>query len=121
MADEPDESLASSDWPEIGRKIRARTPARLLVGRAGASYRTGTQLDLREAHAAARDAVRTEREVGGATGNLGGNRQEWFINEHDAGDINELNRMAGSKWTFLRNRRCSRFRTTGFLSAQEPI
>ena len=52
MADEPDESLASSDLPEILRKIRARTPARLLVGRAGASYRTGTQLDLREAHAA---------------------------------------------------------------------
>ncbi len=63
MADEPDESLASSDWPEIVRKIRARTPARLLVGRAGASYRTGTQLDLREAHAAARDAVRTELDL----------------------------------------------------------
>src|SRR5438445_7803943 len=63
MADEPDESLASSDLPEIMRKIRARTPARLLVGRAGASYRTGTQLDLREAHAAARDAVRTELDL----------------------------------------------------------
>src|SRR5438874_4602738 len=63
MADEPDESLASSDWPEIGRKIRARTPARLLVGRAGAAYRTGTQLELREAHAAARDAVRAELDI----------------------------------------------------------
>src|SRR5437870_1819823 len=63
MADEPDASRASSDLPEIVRKIRARTPARLLVGRAGASYRTGTQLDLREAHAAARDAVRTELDL----------------------------------------------------------
>ncbi len=30
------------------------------MGRSGAAYRTGTQLDLREAHAAARDAVRAE-------------------------------------------------------------
>jgi ethanolamine ammonia-lyase small subunit len=58
----PDESnpLAASDLPEIVKKIRARTPARLLAGRAGAAYRTGTQIDLREAHAAARDAVREE-------------------------------------------------------------
>ncbi|HVB85996.1 MAG TPA: ethanolamine ammonia-lyase light chain EutC [Candidatus Dormibacteraeota bacterium] len=47
-------------WPEIVRKIRARTPARLLQGCAGAAYLTHTQLDLRAAHAAARDAVRTE-------------------------------------------------------------
>ena len=40
--------------------IRLRTPARLLVGRAGPSYRTATQLDLRRDHAAAVDAVRTE-------------------------------------------------------------
>ncbi len=60
MADEPEDSLLSRDWPELVRKIRARTPARLLVGRVGAAYRTGTQLELREAHAAARDAVRDE-------------------------------------------------------------
>ena len=59
MADEPDSSLVTA-WPEIVRKIRARTPARILLGRAGAGYRTATQLDLREAHAAARDAVRAE-------------------------------------------------------------
>jgi len=41
-------------------KIRARTPARVLAERAGAGYRTETQLELRQAHAAARDAVRTE-------------------------------------------------------------
>jgi ethanolamine ammonia-lyase small subunit len=40
--------------------VRAQTPARLLAGRSGAAYRTNTQLELREAHAAARDAVRAE-------------------------------------------------------------
>ena len=60
MANERDPKLNNSDLPPILRKIRARTPARLLVGRAGAAYRTGTQMDLREAHAAARDAVRAE-------------------------------------------------------------
>ena len=51
------------DWPEILRKIRARTPARVLAGRAGASYRTATQMNLRQAHAAARDAVRAELDL----------------------------------------------------------
>src|SRR4051812_33167157 len=40
--------------------VRDRTPARLLVGRAGSAYRTATHLELRRDHAAARDAVRTE-------------------------------------------------------------
>src|SRR5579875_2014595 len=40
--------------------IRARTPARILVGRAGPSYRTATQLELRRDHAAALDAVHAE-------------------------------------------------------------
>jgi ethanolamine ammonia-lyase small subunit len=52
-----------SEWPELERKVRARTPARVLKGRVGACYRTATQLDLREAHAAARDAVRTELDL----------------------------------------------------------
>src|SRR5262249_56610893 len=43
--------------------IRTRTPARLLVGRAGAGYRTATQLQLRQDHAAARDAVCAEMEL----------------------------------------------------------
>lgn len=43
--------------------VRRRTPARLLVGRAGASYRTATQLELRHDHAAAVDAVRTELDL----------------------------------------------------------
>jgi ethanolamine ammonia-lyase small subunit len=68
MAGEPDAPLAASDLPEIVRKVRARTPARILLGRAGAAYRTGTQMDLREAHAAARDAVRAELDLEAAFG-----------------------------------------------------
>jgi len=33
------------------------------MGRAGAAYRTNVQLELREAHAAARDAVRAEMDL----------------------------------------------------------
>jgi ethanolamine ammonia-lyase small subunit len=60
-----DDKLAQPDSPEydlseIVKKVRAQTPARLLAGRSGAAYRTNTQLELREAHAAARDAVRAE-------------------------------------------------------------
>jgi ethanolamine ammonia-lyase small subunit len=48
---------------ELLRAIRARTPARILVGRAGPSYRTATQLELRRDHAAALDAVHAEVEM----------------------------------------------------------
>ena len=57
---EREDSMLAEDFPEALRKVRERTPARILVGRSGAAYRTGTQLDLRAAHAAARDAVRAE-------------------------------------------------------------
>jgi ethanolamine ammonia-lyase small subunit len=63
MAQAGDESLALGEWPEIVRQVRARTPARLLAGRAGAAYRTSTLLELREAHAAARDAVWNELDL----------------------------------------------------------
>jgi ethanolamine ammonia-lyase small subunit len=43
--------------------LRRRTPARLVVGRAGTSYPTATQLELREDHAAAVDAVQTELDL----------------------------------------------------------
>lgn len=46
--------------PAILDKVRTRTPARLLAGRSGGSYRTSMQLELRAAHAAARDAMRTD-------------------------------------------------------------
>jgi ethanolamine ammonia-lyase small subunit len=73
MAEDPgkiaaDKLAAGSDWPELVRKIHARTPARILVGRAGPAYRTETQLQLREDHAAARDAVRAELDVNAALG-----------------------------------------------------
>jgi len=73
MADAPgknaaDKLAANSDWPELVRKIRARTPARILAGRAGPAYRTETQLQLREDHAAARDAVRAELDATAAFG-----------------------------------------------------
>jgi ethanolamine ammonia-lyase small subunit len=42
----------------------ARTPARLFAGRAGPGYRTATWLRLREDHAAARDAVRADLDLG---------------------------------------------------------
>lgn len=78
MMDERDAALSNSELPEIVRKIRARTPARLLVGRAGAAYRTSTQMDLREAHAAARDAVRAEMNLETVFGNAFVQRWELF-------------------------------------------
>jgi ethanolamine ammonia-lyase small subunit len=60
MSAEEDKLAQQYDLSEIVQKVRARTPARLLSGRSGAAYRTETQLELREAHAAARDAVRAE-------------------------------------------------------------
>ena len=46
-------------WPELVRKMRARTPARIFVAR-GAAYSTQTELELRSAHASAVDAVWSE-------------------------------------------------------------
>ena len=63
MAEDSGKLTANAEWPELVRKIRARTPARILMGRAGPAYRTDTQLQLREDHAAARDAVRAELDV----------------------------------------------------------
>jgi ethanolamine ammonia-lyase small subunit len=60
MPSDDNKLAAPDDLPDIIRRLRAQTPARLLTGRAGAAYKTNTQLDLRESHAAARDAVRTE-------------------------------------------------------------
>src|SRR5260370_41881678 len=61
---------APSDLPSTSSEssnelqaIRTRTPARIFVGRAGPSYRTVTQLELRQDHAAALDAVHTELDL----------------------------------------------------------
>src|SRR5512133_3884482 len=51
------DDLALSDLMQC---IRQRTPARLLLGRAGAAYLTKELLDLRRAHAEAKDAVLAE-------------------------------------------------------------
>jgi ethanolamine ammonia-lyase small subunit len=54
-----DRSL-SPHLSELLQAVRDRTPARILVGRAGLAYRTATQLELRGDHAAALDAVHAE-------------------------------------------------------------
>lgn len=61
MADDNNSGL--SIWSDVIEKIRNRTPARVLADRVGAAYRTATQLQLRQDHAAARDAVRAEFEL----------------------------------------------------------
>jgi ethanolamine ammonia-lyase small subunit len=53
----------SGDASNVVQVIRARTPARILVGRSGPAYRTSTQLELREDHAAALDAVHAELDL----------------------------------------------------------
>src|SRR5438132_7005236 len=60
----PTQPLSSpTNLPELIRAARARTPARILVGRAGPAYRTATQLELRQDHAAAVDAVHAELDL----------------------------------------------------------
>src|SRR5260370_11672298 len=91
MAGENDDALAASGWPESVRRVRARTPARLLVGRAGAAYHPSTQLELREAHAAARDAVRAEMDARAILGTTFLERWRLF----------EVSTLATSKEEFL--------------------
>jgi ethanolamine ammonia-lyase small subunit len=57
--DDPRKLVPPTPWPDIVRKIRARTPARIFVER-GPAYSTQMLLDLRGAHASAVDAVWTE-------------------------------------------------------------
>ncbi len=79
MTDESNKYLVTSDLSERLQKVRARTPARILMGRAGAAYRTDVQLELREAHAAARDAVRGEMDLLGVFG--GAFVRDWMLFE----------------------------------------
>jgi ethanolamine ammonia-lyase small subunit len=51
------------DLADLVRALQKQTPARILVGRAGPSYRTRTQLELRRDHAAALDAVHAELDL----------------------------------------------------------
>lgn len=56
----PQDAQVTRDLADLLRGLQARTPGRVLAGRAGTGYRTSTQLTLRCDHAAARDAVHTE-------------------------------------------------------------
>jgi len=56
----PNTEPAHSPVSSALEAVRAKTPARILVGRAGGSYKTETLLGLRRDHAAARDAVEAE-------------------------------------------------------------
>lgn len=49
-----------TDMKESFDALRAATPARLGIGRAGCRYKTNSYLELRAAHAAANDAVMSE-------------------------------------------------------------
>jgi ethanolamine ammonia-lyase small subunit len=91
MTAESNASPLLSESSDLVRRIRARTPARLLAGRAGAAYRTETQLDLREAHAAARDAVRTEMDLEACLGPA-------FVEQWK---LFEVCTMAGTKGEYL--------------------
>jgi ethanolamine ammonia-lyase small subunit len=62
------ERSLSPPLPTVLERIRARTPARILTGRAGAAYRTKTWLELRRDHAAAKDAVCAELDLAGDLG-----------------------------------------------------
>jgi ethanolamine ammonia-lyase small subunit/amino acid transporter len=53
----------SNGVSDLADSLRLRTPARILVGRAGPAYRTATQLELRRDHASAVDAVRAEMDL----------------------------------------------------------
>ena len=84
-------SLPPRDTSELVKAIRARTPARLLVGRSGPAYRTATQLQLRQDHAAALDAVHAELDLERDFGAV--LRERW--------GLFEVPTRADSKETFL--------------------
>src|SRR5262245_48128097 len=58
-----DHNLSAPDHSAILSAVRARTSARVLAGRTGTAYRTATQLELRQDHAAALDAVHAELDL----------------------------------------------------------
>jgi len=87
---DPERSL-SPPLPTVLERLRARTPARILAGRAGGAYRTETWLELRRDHAAAKDAVCAELDLAGDLG-------EPFVAEWG---LFEVTTMARTKEEFL--------------------
>jgi ethanolamine ammonia-lyase small subunit len=57
------ESVPGREFHAWLTAVRDRTPARILVGRSGPAYLTATQLQLRQDHAAALDAVHAELDL----------------------------------------------------------
>ena len=55
--------VPSPDASNLLRRVCEQTPARIMTGRAGGSYKTATWLELRADHAAARDAVRDDLDL----------------------------------------------------------
>jgi ethanolamine ammonia-lyase small subunit len=92
MDDRSNRLVPNADSAEIVRRIKMHTPARLLAGRAGAAYRTETQLQLREDHAKARDAVRAELEL--KTAFDSGFVEEWKLFEVSTRASNKLEYLA---------------------------
>lgn len=84
--------LPVSPYSKFLAAVRERTPARILMGRAGSSYRTATLLELRRDRAAAIDAVHAEVEM---ERDLGGDLVRRF-------HLFEVHTQAGSKEEYLR-------------------
>jgi ethanolamine ammonia-lyase small subunit len=94
--------------PTLLAAIRQRTPARILVDRAGLGYRTETQLHLRRDHAAARDAVWEEIDVAHDLAELGlfavhtraASKQEYLVRPDLGRQLDDASRvMLGERCT----------------------
>ncbi len=92
LAQPDDLSKDDAHESDLVSMLLAKTPARLMAGRAGAAYRTRTQLELRQALANARDAVRTEFNIAADFG-------EAFVRKWD---LVEVSSQAVSKDEYLR-------------------
>lgn len=88
---QPFSHLPACDKPRLIETIRARTPARILVGRAGPAYRTTTQLELRQDHAAALDAVHAELNL----------KRDFGLGFVERWRLFEVSTRAGSKAEYL--------------------